>query len=254
MIWWQSYHWELSSLREPDSFAELPFVSALGKGVPSTLFGRTRRPDGDRVIGEISSRLATLVDGVKEVRVNRDNSRRQTQVMLVDKQDQVFPAASLSDGTLRLMALSVLEWDSGQCQVCCIEEPESGIHPERMSAMMDLLKAIATDVDFAIDENNPLRQVIISTHSPVIVAQANPGDVLIADLRDPPSLPGAGHRAIVLKHCPGTWRASFADSVEIDPGRVVSYLASAGPRDDEDGQSLFKSIGARFSLQFGEDK
>ena len=37
--------------------------------------------------------------------------------------------------------------------------------------MVELLKDKATDPEFEVDENNPLRQVIINTHSPIVVRE-----------------------------------------------------------------------------------
>jgi len=43
----------------------------------------------------------------------------------------------------------------------CIEEPENGIHPGKMEALVELLKEIAVETDVAPDEEFPMRQVII---------------------------------------------------------------------------------------------
>jgi len=255
MMSWKTYHLEPSSLREPDTIGVPPVINRRGGGLPANLYRLKLGPNGDNALVDISNRLAEIVDGVKQVRVERDIMRRTLQVVLMDKQGVEFPAASLSVGTLRFMAFCAIERSPWRNRLFCIEEPETGIHPERMGAMMNLLRAIATDVDFPIDADNPLQQVIINTHSPGIVAHANPNDVLFADLRDPPSCPGKGPRAIVVKHYPETWRGSFNDSVEIDPGRIVSYLVAAAPSDDDSrGPTVFKRAGARFSLRFEDDK
>ncbi|MPN58878.1 hypothetical protein SDC9_206594 [bioreactor metagenome] len=36
--------------------------------------------------------------------------------------------------------------------------------------MIDLLEGMATDTDCAVDDDNPLRQVIVNTHSPIVVS------------------------------------------------------------------------------------
>ncbi|HBK30102.1 MAG TPA: ATPase, partial [Porphyromonadaceae bacterium] len=48
----------------------------------------------------------------------------------------------------------------------CFEEPENGIHPFRISTMASLLKDLTNDFT---DEELPLRQVIVNTHSPILV-------------------------------------------------------------------------------------
>ena len=61
----------------------------------------------------------------------------------------------------------------------CLEEPENGIHPERIPAMLELLRNMAVDPKEPVDETNPLRQVIVNTHSPGFVGEV-PDDALIA--------------------------------------------------------------------------
>jgi predicted ATP-dependent endonuclease of OLD family len=74
----------------------------------------------------------------------------------------------LSEGTLRLLTLCVLQYDPQHTGLLCFEEPENGIHPFRIEAMARLLKELT--VDFK-DTEMPLRQVIVNTHSPVLVSQ-----------------------------------------------------------------------------------
>ena len=45
-------------------------------------------------------------------------------------------ARALSDGTLRFLALAILELDLTPRGLLCFEEPENGIHPERIPAML----------------------------------------------------------------------------------------------------------------------
>ena len=48
--------------------------------------------------------------------------------------------------------------------------------------MLRLLQDIATDTDSPVDEENPLRQVIINTHSPSVVLQTPEDSLLVAEL------------------------------------------------------------------------
>lgn len=71
---------------------------------------------------------------------------------------------------MRILALCILEYDSKHTGFLCFEEPENGIHPFRIKIMAKLLKDLS--VDFA-DIEMPLRQVIVNTHSPALVAHIN---------------------------------------------------------------------------------
>jgi predicted ATPase len=74
----------------------------------------------------------------------------------------------LSEGTLRILTLCVFLHDDQHNSLICFEEPENGIHPFRMRAMANLLKELS--VDFS-EEEQPLRQIIVNKHSPVLVGE-----------------------------------------------------------------------------------
>ncbi|BDA72313.1 hypothetical protein CAL7716_064790 [Calothrix sp. PCC 7716] len=67
--------------------------------------------------------------------------------------------------------MAVLELDPQAQGLLCLEEPENGIHPDRITKTLRLLQDIATDAEEPIGVDNPLRQVIINTHSPSVVTQ-----------------------------------------------------------------------------------
>ena len=50
--------------------------------------------------------------------------------------------------------------------------------------MLNLLQAIATDAREPIGLDNPLRQVIINTHSPAVVGQVPDDSLLVAELKE----------------------------------------------------------------------
>jgi predicted ATPase len=66
----------------------------------------------------------------------------------------------LSDGTLRMLALTVPAFIPGFPSVYMVEEPENGVHPY---ALEIILKALAAIQD---------AQVFVATHSPLVVQQA----------------------------------------------------------------------------------
>jgi len=61
-----------------------------------------------------------------------------------------------------------------------MEEPENGIHPARIPAIVELLKDMAVDVTMAVGEDNPMRQIIINTHSPAVIKSLNTQDLVVA--------------------------------------------------------------------------
>lgn len=251
---WRILQLEPSSLRVPDDFHAPSALTVEGRHLPATLNRMASGPGGDRVLVEISNQLAQLASDVREVRVVRDDTRRAFQLVLTTTSGQEFPAASLSDGTLRFIALSVLERDPEASGLFCLEEPENGIHPERMGVMMRLLTNMTTDTTEAFGDDNPLQQVIVSTHSPIVVAHTRAEDLLFADHRDPPGESPHGRRALVLRPCTETWRSNAIGAAQaVGKGKLIEYLGALAPGEYEEiEKTAYGRVMKQLSL-FGDD-
>lgn len=68
-------------------------------------------------------------------------------------------SSSLSDGTLAILALTILPYLPNTPELLCLEEPGAGIHPRGIEAILHSLRSLYRS------------QVWVSTHSPLIVAQ-----------------------------------------------------------------------------------
>lgn len=170
---WAQLQLEPSKLRMSDSFNSDEKLSSNGEHLPSTLL---RLNNFDRV----SNLVAKLLPNVDSLRVDIDEARRSRTLYLAQRNGEEHPARSLSDGTLRFLAIAVLACDPLAGGVICMEEPENGIHPARIPAIVELLKSIVVDVQDEVNEDNPLRQIIINTHSPIVIRNLNIEDLVLA--------------------------------------------------------------------------
>ena len=228
---WRRLQLEPSALRRPDDFTAQNSLGSDGSHLPATLYHLAKGQgiatneeqsleQMSEIYTRIANRLSTLIDDVREVSVDRDE-RRELLTLTVSGRDRTPHAArSLSDGTLRFLALGVLETDSRAQGVLCLEEPENGIHPARVKAILDLLSDIATDTEEAVNDENPLRQVIINTHSPVVVKEVDPGSLLVAE-SVPSSEGGIQSEKLRFSCMANTWRGN---EVTVPIGRLLSYL------------------------------
>jgi predicted ATPase len=119
-------------------------------------------------LGEISRKLQSFVPNFIEVIVIDDRENKQFVIKLIDKDGKEYSSRVLSEGTLRILALCILEQDDQHTGLLCFEEPENGIHPYRINTMASLLKDLTNDFT---DDELPLRQVIVNTHSPILVGE-----------------------------------------------------------------------------------
>ena len=76
------------------------------------------------------------------------------------------PSWLVSDGTLRLTALTLPAYLADLRGIYLIEEPENGIHPKAVSAVYDSLSSVYD------------AQMLLATHSPVVLNAARLDDVL----------------------------------------------------------------------------
>ena len=222
---WQTLLLEPSAMRAPSFYSDPRFIDPRGGNLPAAI-ERLRR--GEKIEGQVyatlANKLAELIEDVRKVRV-RDDERTESYTLEVRERDGVFhPASSLSDGTLRFLVLSALAIDPETRGVICLEEPENGIHPERIPAMIRLLKDIAVDPSYAVDAENPLRQVIVNTHSPVVVGSVHPNDLVYLDEHQI-AQDGTMGKVASLRVPPGTWRAPMQEgALQLSPGQMEPYL------------------------------
>jgi predicted ATPase len=230
---WRLLQLEPSALRSPDDFQSPPRLSSKGEHLPATVHRLARLGLGGeetnegrraRVFATLSNKLSELIDGVGELYVDQDEKREVLTLMMRDLAGTALPASSLSDGTLRFLALAVLELDPEEAGLLCLEEPENGIHPERVPAMLQLLQDIAADVNLQGGEDNPLRQVVINTHSPTVVAQVPKDGLLFAETVST-QINGTPVEGLHLRCLPATWRAQPPMNMPTIPlGRVMTFL------------------------------
>ena len=231
---WRLLQLEPSALRRPDEFSAPTKLTSDGSHLAATLYrlasrngsGQTDSSSGNsRVCAEIANRLAELIDDVYKVSIDRDEKRELLTLNVTGRDKTAHAARALSDGTLRFLALGVLERDPETQGVLCLEEPENGIHPARIPAMIRLLRDIATDVSEPVDFENPLRQVIVNTHSPVVVQQVPEDTLLVAEPKES-ICSGKRFNGVRFSCLPETWREERStDRIDIcKKGDLLAYL------------------------------
>ena len=237
---WRLLQLESASLREPDEFTTPPGLGSDGSHLPATLYHLARSqkstpltPKEEQetwIYDRVAARLSELIDDVSAVSIDRDERRELLTLAVKDHSDTVHPARSLSAGTLRFLALSVLELDPKATGLICMEEPENGIHPARIPSILRLLQDIATDVDYPIGSDNPLCQVIVNTHSPSVVQQVPDETLLVAELREMVQ-DGQRFNGVRLSWLSDTWRTDDLPDVHpVSKGQLLAYLKPTIPR------------------------
>ena len=79
-------------------------------------------------------------------------------------------SSGLSEGTLRILALTLLAYIEDAPRLLVVEEPENSIHPQAIEIVLQSLRSLYDS------------QVWVSTHSPVVLATAKLTDLLVTRL------------------------------------------------------------------------
>ncbi len=110
--------------------------------------------------------LRTALPDIRGVRtVERPDDKHRYLVLEYDQGIQV-PSWMASDGTLRLMALTLPAYLPDFSGVHLVEEPENGIHPRAVETMFQSLSSIYG------------AQILLATHSPVVLSLVDADKVL----------------------------------------------------------------------------
>ena len=265
MASWRFLSLEPSAMRAADSVDEVGPISATGAHVPAFLHRRERRA-GSAVCDEVRRAVSALVD-IRSLRVVPNGDFLELRARLGEGPE--LPARSLSDGTLRFLTLAALGV-SDDIGLIALEEPENGIHPAKIEAMLELLRSLSqpeepekpeeknysdpwsrlesTDPIEPIDPIGPksgrLRQVLVNTHSPYLVEEVlrrAPDDVLCAVLWTRQDPDGRRSSSASFHPLAGTWRVQRWKEqggpramAPVSRSRLVDYLRDPAAEDTED--------------------
>jgi len=110
--------------------------------------------------------VKTALPDLKTIRSVERSDDRHRYLVLEYENGLKVPSWLASDGTLRLLALTLLAYLPDSEGVFLIEEAENGIHPRAVETVFQSLSSVYG------------AQVLLATHSPVILSIAEPSQVL----------------------------------------------------------------------------
>lgn len=110
--------------------------------------------------------LKTALPDLKDIKTVERKDDRHRYLVICYSEGLEVPSWSASDGTLRLLALTLPAYLTDFEGVYLIEEPENGIHPRAVETMYQSLSSVYD------------AQILMATHSPVILSIAEPENVL----------------------------------------------------------------------------
>ncbi|MEM7519259.1 MAG: AAA family ATPase, partial [Planctomycetota bacterium] len=176
---WQLYHFHDTSRSSPmkivNALHDNQFLRPDGSNLAAFLYLlRERHNDSYRLIQRTVARVAPFFD----------DFQLQPSALTPDKirlewrhrhSDAYFDASSLSDGSLRFIALATLFLQPQELRpsVIVVDEPELGLHPFAITLLASLIRQASIG-----------SQVILSTQSSLLLDHFEPEHVLVAEQVD----------------------------------------------------------------------
>jgi predicted ATPase len=184
---WRFLQLDPNALRRPSSTTAALELEPDGANL-ATVLARIQaetatgtRPKGD--LADIAADLTSLIPGVVGVSIEEDEKNREYRIDIDMRDGHPFSSRVVSDGTLRVLALLTLFHDPKHRGLVCFEEPENGVHPFRLKAMIERLRELVTAPTCEeVDEQEPLSQMLLNSHSPVVLSCLEKDEAMFADM------------------------------------------------------------------------
>lgn len=110
--------------------------------------------------------VRTALPEIEDIRTDVREEDRHRYILIDYYNGVSVPSWMVSDGTLRLLALTLLAYAPDFGGVYLVEEPENGLHPTALQAVYESLSSVYEG------------QVLVASHSPVLLSMAKPDQLL----------------------------------------------------------------------------
>ena len=147
--------------------------------------------------------VRTALEDIRDIQTIERPEDKHSYVVIEYANGAKVPSWLASDGTLRLLTLTIPAYPKDLEGTFLIEEPENGIHPRAIETVLQSLSSMYGS------------QVLVATHSPVALSMLEPEQVLcfakdetgatdiVSGERHPASRIGSGANLILASCLPG---------------------------------------------------
>jgi len=171
---WTFYNINPHVARAP--FRETPDVDLGPSGeYLAVILHKLEKQNGKGALDSIILGLKGAVPGFKSVKTTQLPVEGTWAFQILEEKIRgAINPASVSDGTIRLLALMVIStWTVQHASLISIEEPENGLHPHLSEHIVDILRTASKT-----------RQILVTTHNPSFLDYLEPDEVILCDKQD----------------------------------------------------------------------
>jgi predicted ATPase len=156
---------ESSALRRPSPPGKGSVFVKNGANLP-WMIGELQEKSPEK-LGEWINHVQQALPDVAGINIFHRPEDRVRYIVIRYKDGLEVPSWLLSDGTLRLLALTLIAYLRSERAVYLVEEPETNIHPLNVEFVMQSLSS-------AYDS-----QILVTTHSPTVLDATKAEDILV---------------------------------------------------------------------------
>lgn len=136
-----------------------------GSNLPWIIY-RLEQAENRDLLNRWIDHVRTALPDLETIRTVESPDTKHRHLILRYQGGLEVPSWTASDGTLRLLAMTILAYLPDFKGICLIEEPENGIHPCAVETVFQSLSSIYD------------AQILLATHSPVILSMADLDKIL----------------------------------------------------------------------------
>ena len=158
---------DLDAMRQPATIEQGARLAEDGANLSAVLFQlHSEHPD---IFERVNRRMRSFVSSFGTLRVKAQGAPGQVLAFVKEPGlDRDLSLGDLSDGILRLLALTVLCYQPKPPPLVCVDEPVQGVHPKTVPILAGMFQKLATRT-----------QVFLITHSPYFLSQFGVDDIVV---------------------------------------------------------------------------
>jgi predicted ATPase len=157
-----------SGVRRMDEYR--PETQLLPDGSNLTQFLQRLSVNSPLVFDKVIEQLIKINPFFKDIRF--DLLGKHFALVLIEKHlNRPVTLDSLSDGTLRFLIMLSILYNPDRGRVICLDEPEISLHPDMIAVLSDVIR----------QSNSEGTQVIIATHSPMLLNMFDLDQVFVVE-------------------------------------------------------------------------
>jgi len=173
----QKYHLNPDHLRSNSGLSVNPVLAPTGSNLVAVLDYIVAYPGRGPILAVEKALRESVpsIDGIYLPVTSSQPAQKALEYSLAGNGQALttIPAALASEGVLLLTAFLALAY-SNTPEILLVEEPENGLHPSRLKQVVELLRDMSSGKD-----GNKARQIIVTTHSPILLNYVDPDEVRI---------------------------------------------------------------------------